>query len=104
MESKFCKGERANGPTGKAQNRKVKGIKEKLPGCPVSPRAGYPGGRRQGWGCSELQVNEERAHSAAVTIDFSFQAACKLPQESMLEGENKFLKLAWSILQEKPFA
>lgn len=42
------------------------------------------------------------AHSGAVTIDFSFQAACKLPQESMSEGENKFLKLAWNTSQEKP--
>lgn len=43
------------------------------------------------------------AHSAAVTIDFSFPAACKLPQESMSEGENKFLKLARDKRQEKPF-
>lgn len=45
---------------------------------------------------------KNRAHSEAVTIDFSFQAACKLPQESMSEGENKFLKLAWSTSREKP--
>lgn len=99
----FGKGERESRQIERAQNRKAKATKEKLTGYPVSPRASPEGGDKAGaaWN-SRLMKNQ--SHSAAVTIDFSFQAACKLPQESMSEGENKFLKLAQNILQEKAFA
>ncbi|KAL6038965.1 hypothetical protein STEG23_010054, partial [Scotinomys teguina] len=47
-------------------------------------RVGPEGGDRVGTAWS-AGLMKNRAHSRAVTIDFSFQAACKLPQESMSE-------------------
>lgn len=89
---------------GRAQDKRVKGTKDSFLTAHsffFLLRAVPEGGDRVGIAWS-AGLMKNRAHSEAVTIDFSFQAACKLPQESMSEGENKFLKLAWSTSREKP--